>query len=611
MWTLEWDAGRIAAVLHGHGRAAARYFDANVFHPAPLALAYSDHLTAQAIQALPLLAVTRNPILCYNLLILSTFVLCGLGAFLLVRELTGDALAGFVGGLLFAFAPYRMTQTSQLAALSTEWLPFVLYGATRYMESVTARSSQALRGGRVVPLAGMTAAAIAAALSGADSVDYFTPFVAAFVVWEIGIHRMWTNLRMWIQLLSALLVVTLVVVPFELPYAVLRNALHLEHGRGEVIRHSADVYSYATTVGGSLLWGRLVDAWPKGGVALFPGFVTLVFAAVGLAGARRMDREARPAWQAVVAIALGVIATVYTLAFASVLLWRHVVLDAGAFQIHIGNATQMLLRAVVALVLLCVAWRPARHHAAVLLRTRGFFIIALLAAAWLSLGPEPQALGAPIDFVSPYGVLFDRVSAFRGAGDPARYAAMVTLMLAVLGGFGTALLARHKTTRLCLPFLAIAFLAEGAAMPITLNAQQPGVAVALPEPRLQRPGRAPAIYNAVSALPADAAIAELPLGDANIDSRAMFYGGMHGHSILNGDGEFFPPHYADLEVAVSDVPRHTDVALDALHRLGATHVLVHEAEYLDGTGEKTSAALRQAGATELDRQGTDVLLKLP
>ena len=42
------------------------------------------------------------------LLFLSTFALSGLGMFLLGRELTGSAAAGFVAGLAFAFAPYRI-----------------------------------------------------------------------------------------------------------------------------------------------------------------------------------------------------------------------------------------------------------------------------------------------------------------------------------------------------------------------------------------------------------------------------------------------------------------------------------------------------------------------
>jgi len=62
-WILAWDATHLGQ----------RWWNANIFHPHPLALAYSEHLLPQAIQILPFYAATKNPILCYNLLFLSTF----------------------------------------------------------------------------------------------------------------------------------------------------------------------------------------------------------------------------------------------------------------------------------------------------------------------------------------------------------------------------------------------------------------------------------------------------------------------------------------------------------------------------------------------------------
>jgi hypothetical protein len=64
-WVLSWDATHL-----GRG-----WWSANIFAPHPLSLAYSEHYLPQAIQALPIYAATKNPILCYNLLFLSTFAL--------------------------------------------------------------------------------------------------------------------------------------------------------------------------------------------------------------------------------------------------------------------------------------------------------------------------------------------------------------------------------------------------------------------------------------------------------------------------------------------------------------------------------------------------------
>src|SRR6185295_14277423 len=68
MWILSWDGEQIRRILAGDFSRIATFFDANTFHPAPLALAYSEHLIPQAIQIFPVWLISGNPILCYNLL---------------------------------------------------------------------------------------------------------------------------------------------------------------------------------------------------------------------------------------------------------------------------------------------------------------------------------------------------------------------------------------------------------------------------------------------------------------------------------------------------------------------------------------------------------------
>ena len=56
-WILLWTSGQLMRVWHGDPSALSHYWNANIFHPAPLTLAYSEHLTPQVLQSLPLLAV--------------------------------------------------------------------------------------------------------------------------------------------------------------------------------------------------------------------------------------------------------------------------------------------------------------------------------------------------------------------------------------------------------------------------------------------------------------------------------------------------------------------------------------------------------------------------
>jgi hypothetical protein len=64
-----------------------------------------------------------------------------------------------------------------------------------------------------------------------------------------------------------------------------------------------------------------------------------------------------------------------------------------------------------------------------------------------------------------------------------------------------------------------------------------------PPARLELPSRAPEVYKAVSTLPANAVLADLPLGQTDYDLRAMYYSIERWRPIVNGYSGFFPLHY--------------------------------------------------------------------
>src|SRR5688572_8658939 len=612
MWVLAWDAEQLLAILRGDFTRFATFFDANIFHPAPLTLAYAEHLLPQAVQILPIYAITRNPILCYNLLFLSTFILSGLGTYLLVRELTGRPLAAFVAGLLFAFAPYRLPQSSHLQVLSSQWMPFALYGFRRYFISV----ERGERGTRA--LAAATAALVAQGLSCGYYLLYFPPFAAAYVLWEMvqrGLIRSW---QVWARITTAAVVTIAATVPFLLPYAALRAELGFGRPRAEVIRYSADVYSYATATDAQLLWGGVIRAFPKAEGDLFPGFIAILLALIGLLAWPGGKDETAPTpphpralWRRWLPPVLLAGAAVHVSLAVLALIYRRFVVDLGPFELRVTNINQLLLRAAVCAGVLLIVSDTSRQRARAFMREPVFFLAALVAAVWLSLGPMPQVLGRPVEIVAPYGFLYEHVPGFDGVRVPARLAMVGTLMLAVLGGFGAAVIARRRAAPALLAALSLAFLAESLVVPFIVNGVTGTRGFNVPEARVYRPARAPNIYKVFAREAPGAVLAELPLGESDFDLRAMFYSIVHWRPVLNGYSGFYPPHYGRLALAVSDVPRFTDSALQALRTYGATHVLVHEGAYLEARGASTSAALLGAGATELYRDATDVLLRLP
>ena len=591
IWIIAWDCEQLLAILGGEFSRIATFFDANIFHPAPLTLAYSEHLIPQALQALPVYAISRNPILAYNLVFVSTFALSGLGMFLLVRELTGNRIAAFVAGLLFAFAPYRFPQTPHIQVLSSQWMPFALYGFRRYFDTR-----------RVRALAGAAGALILQNLSNGYYLLYFSPFAAAYVVWEIARRSLWREWRIWAQVALAAIVVLALTLPFLLPYAAVQETFGFVRPRSEVIRYSADVYSYATAA--STFWATFLRAYPKPEGDLFFGAVPLLLGAAAVVAARRSVRGQSPEprrWLTLLltaAMALHVVAAIVGLAY------RRVLVDLWLFELQISGITQMLVRALVLGVLLLFVSPAARARAGIFARQHGFFLAGLLAAMWLS-------LGRPADVAAPYAFLYDHVPGFDGVRVPARFAMIAVCMLSVVAGFGAAWLTSSRGRRVGLAVLVVLFFAESVVLPFPVNGVTPVAGHTTPEARLYRPARAPGVYREIAQLPGDAVIAELPLGVPDFDLRAMYYSLAHGRALVNGYSGFHPPHYGLLAVAVSDVPRRTDVALEALRANGTTHVVVHEAAYSGDGGPAITAALVARGATHLYRDGGDVLLRLP
>jgi hypothetical protein len=606
MWALAWDCEQLLAILSGDVSRLFTFFDANIFHPAPLTLAYSEHFIAQALQILPVWAVTRNPLLCYNLLFLSTFVLSGLGAYLFVRELTGNPRAAFVAGVLFAFAPYRFPQGSHLQVLSSQWMPFALYGLRRYFDSFGTTGP----GGRWRPLLGASAALVAQNLSCMYYLMFFSPFVAAYVLWEVWRRRLWPRRRLWIHLAVAAGIVFVLTVPLLLPYVLVQEQLQIARSRGELSVYAADVYSYFTAVREQLVWGDIARVYPKAEGDLFPGVIAVLLAFIGVVTWRRDASAISTAPVSRLAVGLLAVAALHLVAAGATLLYRRLTIDVGLFAIRVTNIDQLLLRALILTTIAATVSPGFRARVSEFMRTRGFFVLALGLAIWLSLGVTPQTLGRQLNLTGIYSALYEYVPGFDGLRVPARFGMIVVLMLAVLGGYGAAAVSRWRWGTPGLVALAIAFLAESFVRPFPINGMGTLRDYATPEARVYRPARAPAVYQRL-AQESDVVLAELPLGQPDYDIRAMFYSIVHHGRLLNGYSGFFPPHYGLLALTLSDVPGQTTTAWSALRDSGASHVIVHEAAWLDDRGPRTTAALMQLGATELFRDRGDVLLRLP
>jgi hypothetical protein len=140
IWAVSW-VGR--ALTHHPWRL----FEANIFYPEHLTLAYSEAMVVQGAFAAPVLALGGSAVLAYNISLLAGLTLTGWAFCLLVRRWTGSWSAGYVSGSLAAFNAYSMVQLTHLQFLHVEFFALMLYSLDQLIVSGRARSVWALAAG--------------------------------------------------------------------------------------------------------------------------------------------------------------------------------------------------------------------------------------------------------------------------------------------------------------------------------------------------------------------------------------------------------------------------------------------------------------------------------
>jgi hypothetical protein len=260
-WVMAWVARHLTRALTGDPGALTAMWDAPIFSPETNTLAFSEHFVGQAFQALPIYWLTGNPLLAYNVIFLSTFVLSGVGGYLLVRELTASRLGGLVAGALLTVNDFRTSSLSHLHTLSSHWVPLALLGLLLFARS-----------GSRLALAGAAVSTIALNTSSGYYMLYCGPMVAAFAVMVLARHTAWRTRAGWTALAVAVAVVALVQVPLVLPYLELQRTMQFARTRGEVEMFSVPLDLYRDRLPYLapmlLLSGASLLAWRAKGVGL-------------------------------------------------------------------------------------------------------------------------------------------------------------------------------------------------------------------------------------------------------------------------------------------------------------------------------------------------------
>lgn len=279
-WTLAWVADHLRHGLTG-------VWDAPFLYPYRSTLAFGEHFFGVAVFVAPLYWITHNPVLLYNVALLGSFLLAGVGMYICVVELTGEASAALVAAALYAFCPYRFANVAHLQNLFTGWMPLSLAGLHHYFRTGSRRA-----------LVGATAAYLLLGLSN----GYFLVFFA-IVLLVVSAWLLWSSARSrtaFRDLLIAGLAIAAAYAPVASVYLHVRARYGFVRTVEDNARFSADVGSYlneAPALRGRVPVGLHAYTKPAGPLEahdsrLFPGFTMVALAVVGLVGAWR-DRAVR------------------------------------------------------------------------------------------------------------------------------------------------------------------------------------------------------------------------------------------------------------------------------------------------------------------------------
>ena len=518
-WIFHWD-------FHQTFRDPLHLFDANIFHPARYALAFSENLFGAAVFGFPLFASGASTLFVYNFLFLLGMFLSAMGAWALAREITGNPAASLLAGMVFAFVPWRLAQIPHIQYQWGPFLPLSLLFLLRWLD-----------GGRRRDL---VLFAVFFAWNALTNVHY-----AIFSGILLGVVLAWERLtgdapglrRRIRQTVTATAVAAVAVLPFYVPYAKAAKLYGMRRSIGEMRFYSALPSALLVAGSQNKLWAPLTQRFAQPEAEMFPGLVPVALAVYAVSRLRRARVTARApkreiaGWRRRAATVFDGLAVVAFAAGVAGLVVRH--LRIGPLNLGDPGRTLVFLTGFVLLrLLLAFPRRFAQANLSDFLRSRR---LDRRAGLFLAVGFAGLLVAAG-GYTPYYTFLFQSFGfLFRAIRVPARGMVLFHLALGVLAAWGLTILLRRVRNRVERgAFVAAALLLttiEYRASPIDFPPVDPH-----PAP----------VYRWLAGVKIPGAVLELPMG-FDYDAEHVFRSTAHWQKLINGYSGFAPKHYDELK----------------------------------------------------------------
>jgi len=266
----------------------------NMFYPERYTFAYSDILLSHSVLMLPVILLTNNQVLTYNLLLLLSMSIGGLGFYLLCRELTGNRVAALAGALIFIFNPIHFARHVQIQMFGDHWMPWFAWALLIWLRQAgeyDAGRDDVPAGSQWKWPAAVVAFFCLNALSGAQPALFGAIIGAAMVLYWGVAGRLWEKCLFRRGILVMGLACFVLLAPIFWPYAFVEKEMLGPRTLMDQLLHSSAAPADLFAAGSHLYrWIDTTFGWPSETRWCWPcsdSWAVGRFAAVGAAAAIR------------------------------------------------------------------------------------------------------------------------------------------------------------------------------------------------------------------------------------------------------------------------------------------------------------------------------------
>lgn len=546
-WILDW-------VCHALIHAPLRMYDAPIFHPAILPLAYSENLVAVAILVLPLHLAGASPVTLHNVAFLLGFALSGYGAFVLARMVSRSTVGALVGGIFFAFCAYKFDHLAHMQIIFSAWVPLMLAALLAFWEKPTWRRGALITLGWIA--------------NGLTNI-YFLMFVGVAAVFTVAILAIIRprSRRVYAGLVASTAIAVIVLLPFLLPYRTVSKHYRAVRSMEEVQNGSATWTNWLVPGRTNQLYGRVAtDEVYAAEKQLFPGMLILLLSGAGWflwrgntsSRLRFVEEPLEDSRTRRLVFFDAAIVAMLAVAWATIVAERIEIKILGA-RVLAADSSDIPLMAALVLTLIRFAIRLPRALGGVPLRVLAersrFSTGAWVAAVWIIVGVV-GSLGVN-SFL--YTFFYRRFEPFQAMRVAARFSIIAYAGLAVWGAMGAAAIvnARQGKKRIV-----------AAALLLVLM-------IADVRPRMvweRAPQHLPSVYAWMAKVKIGP-VMEVPFSGDGADYLYLLGSAKHRVPLVNGTSGFFPSEF--WRMRDPDSKDDFDKTLDIAEEWGVRMMVVH------------------------------------